>query len=188
MGAAVRERYNVVYLSRLGIAALVPAYLAQWVCFDVAAPDGWPRAVVPVLHFWRPLISVVPGGDQPFMFRAVRFVGQVRAAGIPTRFPGFPGHSHLHSKRAADSRLWPSSRFLYDTLYQWRVVAVKCFWGGRYVTIFPPYARRPDHGNGALFLCGTHTLRQPPTTPGTPHTDDIKPVVPDSPLCRTPPP
>ena len=101
MGAAVRERYNVVNLSRLGIAALAPAYLAQWVCFDIAAPDGWPRAVVPVLHFWRPLISVVPGGDQPFMFRAVRFVGQVRAAGIPARFHGFPGHSHLHSKRAA---------------------------------------------------------------------------------------
>ena len=101
MGAAVRERYNVVNLSRLGIAPLAPAYLAQWVCFDIAAPDGWPRAVVPVLHFWRPLISVVSGGDQPFMFRAVRFVGQVRAAGIPARFPGFPGHSHLHSKRAA---------------------------------------------------------------------------------------
>ena len=188
MGAAVRERNNVVYLSRLGIAALALAYLAQWVRFDVAAPDGWPRAVVPVLHFWRPLISVVPGGDQPFMFRAVRFVGQVRAAWIPARFPGFPGHSHLHSKRAADIRLWPSSRFLYDTLYQWQVVAVKCFWGGRYVTIFQLYARRPCRENGALFLYGIHTHPRPPTTPGTPHTDDIKPAVPDSPLCRIPPP
>ena len=76
MGAAVRERNNVVYLSRLGIAALALAYLAQWVCFDVAAPDGWPRAVVPVLHFWRPLRSVVLGRDQPLVFRAVRFIGQ----------------------------------------------------------------------------------------------------------------
>ena len=98
MGAAVRERYNVVNLSRLGIAPLAPAYLAQWVCFDIAAPDGWPRAVVPVFHFWRPLISVVPGGDQPFVIRAVGFIGQVRAAGIPARLPWLPGHGHLHDK------------------------------------------------------------------------------------------
>ena len=54
---------------------LTSAHFAQRMGSDEPAPDGWPRAVVPLLHFWRPLISVVPGSDQPFVIRAVRFVG-----------------------------------------------------------------------------------------------------------------
>lgn len=80
--------------------ALAPTHLTQGMCRDIPAPDGWPRAVVPLLHFWRPLISVVPGGDQPFVIRAVRFVGQIRTAGIPAGFLWFPWHCRLHSKRA----------------------------------------------------------------------------------------
>ena len=79
MGAAIRERENVMHFSRWRNPALAPAHLAQRMRRDIPAPDGWPHAVVPVFHLWRPLISVVPGGDQPLMLRAVRFIGQGRA-------------------------------------------------------------------------------------------------------------
>ena len=101
MSAAIRERENVMHFRCRSDPTLAPAHFAQGMRHDIPAPDGWPHAVVPLLHFWCPLISVVPGGDQPFMLRAERFIGQGRAARIPTRFPWFPGHSHLHSKRAA---------------------------------------------------------------------------------------
>ena len=101
MGSAIRERENVMHFRCRSNSALAPTHLAQGMRRDIPAPDGWPHAVVPLLHFWRPLISVVPGGDQPFVIRAVRFVGEIRTAGIPAGFLWFPWHCRLHSKRAA---------------------------------------------------------------------------------------
>ena len=76
MGAAICQRNNVVNLPRLGIFPLALAHFAQGMGGNIAAPDGWPRALVPLLHLWRPLISVVLGGGQPLVIRAVRFIGQ----------------------------------------------------------------------------------------------------------------
>jgi len=90
-----------MHFRRRSNPAFAPAHLTQGMRRDIPAPDGWPHAVVPLLHLWRPLISVVPGGDQPFVIRAVRFVGQIRTAGIPAGFLWFPWHCRLHSKRAA---------------------------------------------------------------------------------------
>lgn len=90
-----------MHFRRRSNPTLAPAYFAQGMRCDIPAPDGWPHAVVPLLHFWRPLISVVPGGDQPLVIRAVRFVGQIRTAGIPAGFLWFPWHCRLDSKRAA---------------------------------------------------------------------------------------
>jgi hypothetical protein len=75
MGAAVCQREYMVYFARLGIPALAEAHLAQGMAREESAPDGWPRSLVPLLHIWRPLISVVLGRDQPLVFRAVRIIG-----------------------------------------------------------------------------------------------------------------
>ena len=101
MSSAIRERENVMNFRRRSNPGLTPAHFAQGMRRDIPAPDGWPHAVVPLFRFWRPLISVVPGGDQPFVIRAVRFVGEIRTAGIPAGFLWFPWHCRLHSKRAA---------------------------------------------------------------------------------------
>jgi len=51
MGAAISQRDNVVYFLRRRNPALAPAYLAERIRCNVPAPDGWPHAVVPFLHF-----------------------------------------------------------------------------------------------------------------------------------------
>ena len=98
MAAAVCQREYMVYFARLGVPALAEAHLAQGMARQESAPDGWPRSLVPLFHFWRPLISVVLDRDQPLVLRAVRFIGQGRAAGISTGFLWLPWHCFLHEK------------------------------------------------------------------------------------------
>ena len=51
MGATVCQRENVVYFLRRRDPALAPAYLAERIRYNVPAPNSWPHAVVPFLHF-----------------------------------------------------------------------------------------------------------------------------------------
>ena len=51
MSAAICQRDNVVYFLRRRDLALAPAYLAEWMRCNVPAPNGWPHAIVPFLHF-----------------------------------------------------------------------------------------------------------------------------------------
>ena len=100
MGAARRQRNNVMHLRSRRHPALAPAHFAQGMRGNEPAPNGWPRAVVPLLHFRRSAVAIVPGRDQLLVRRAVLPVRQLRAAGIATGVLGFSWHSRLHSKSA----------------------------------------------------------------------------------------
>ena len=100
MGAARRQRNDVVYLRSRRHPALAPAHFAQGMRGNKPAPNGWPRAVVPFLHFRRSAVAIVPGRDQLLVRRAVLPVRQLRAAGIAAGMLGFSWHSRLHSKSA----------------------------------------------------------------------------------------
>ena len=100
MGAARRQRNDMVHLRSCRHPALAPAHFAQGMRGNEPAPNGWPRAVVPLLHFRRSAVAIVLGRDQLLVRRAVLPVRQLRAAGIATGVLGFSWHSRLHSKSA----------------------------------------------------------------------------------------
>ena len=93
MGAARRQRNDVVYLRSRRHPAFAPAHFAQGMRGNKPAPNGWPRAVVPLLHFRRSAVAIVPGRDQLLVRRAVLPVRQLRAAGIAAGVLGFSWHS-----------------------------------------------------------------------------------------------
>lgn len=100
MGAARRQRNDMVHLRSRRHPALAPAHLAQGMRGNKPAPNGWPRAVVPLLHFRRSAVAIVLGRDQLLVYRAVLPVRQLRAAGIAAGMLGLSWHSRLHSKSA----------------------------------------------------------------------------------------
>ena len=100
MGAARRQRNDVVYLRSRRHPALPAAHFAQGMRGNKPAPNRWPRAIVPLLHFRRSAVAIVPGRDQLLVRRAVLPVRQLRAAGTAARVLGFSWHSRLHSKSA----------------------------------------------------------------------------------------
>ena len=92
MGTARRQRNDVVYLRSHRHPALSPAHFAQGMRGNKPAPNGWPRAIVPLLHFRRSAVAIVLGRDQLPVRRAVLPVRQLRAAGIAAGMLGFSGH------------------------------------------------------------------------------------------------
>ena len=104
MSAAVCQRDNVVYFLRRRDPTFAPAYLAERVRCNVPAPDGWPHAVVPLLHFRRSAVAIVLGRDQLLVRRAVLPVRQLRAAGISAGTLGFHGHGYFFFLRRKISR------------------------------------------------------------------------------------
>nr|DAU01001.1 MAG TPA: hypothetical protein [Caudoviricetes sp.] len=92
MGAACRQRNNMMHLRSHRHPVLAPAHFTQGMHGNKPAPNGWPRAVVPFLHFRRSAVAIVLGRDQLLVRRAVLPVRQLRAAGIAAGMLGFPGH------------------------------------------------------------------------------------------------
>ena len=68
------------------------AGIAQGMRGNKPAPNGWPRAIVPFLHFLRSTVAIVLGRDQLLVRRAVLPVRQLRAAGIAAWMLWFSGH------------------------------------------------------------------------------------------------
>ena len=82
MGTARRQRNDVVYLRSRRHLALAPAHFTQGMRGNKPAPNRWPRAIVPFLHFRRSAVAIVLGRDQFLVRRAVLPVRQLRAARV----------------------------------------------------------------------------------------------------------
>ena len=82
----------MVHLRSRRHSALPAAHFAQGMRGNEPAPNGWPRAIVPLLHFRRSAVAIVLGRDQLLVRRAVLPVRQLRAAGIAAGMLGFPWH------------------------------------------------------------------------------------------------
>ena len=98
MSAAICQRDNVVYFLRCRDTAFAPAYLAERIRCNVPAPDGWPHAVVPFLHFRCSTVAIVLGCDQLLVRRTIQSIRKLRAAGIPAGLLRLSRHTFLHTK------------------------------------------------------------------------------------------
>ena len=99
MGAAIGQRDHVVYFLRRRDPALAPAYLAERMRCHMPAPNRWPHAVVPFLHFRCSTMAIVLGCDQLLVHRTIQSIRKLRAAGIAAGLLRLSRHTFLQYKR-----------------------------------------------------------------------------------------
>ena len=114
MGAALRQRQDMVDFFGRGDFTGPLALLAQWVGCDIAVTNPLPCAAIPALAGRIALVLVVMRRDDFLVFLAIAPGVQARAAGIGTGALGFVWHT--------DCRLLPAKRkppqlFLRRPLY-----------------------------------------------------------------------
>ncbi len=96
MGAALRQRTDVVDFRRRGIASALRAFLAQRMRFDVPGADFLPRAAVTLVDSRVALVLVIPAVLRLLVPVAVQAVRQVRTALVLAWCLGFVRHvNHL---------------------------------------------------------------------------------------------
>lgn len=92
MRAASSQRDDMMHFLRSRNPALAFADLAERMRSNEPAPNCWPCAVVPFLHFRCSTVAIVPGRDQLFVGRTKLLVSESRAAGVAARMLWFPRH------------------------------------------------------------------------------------------------
>lgn len=92
MGAALRERKNVVNLFGLSQNALFVALLAEGVGRNEPIPDTLPGPAVAAANGWAAVVLFIPFGFQLGVFLAEPTFGQLRAAWVRAGPLGFLGH------------------------------------------------------------------------------------------------
>lgn len=92
MGAAMRERKNVVYLLRWGDPAFLLTLLAQRVRRDISVAYAFPCSTVSAARCWITVKLFISSRFLLGMFLTVPSIGKVRTAGIRARTSWTSGH------------------------------------------------------------------------------------------------
>ena len=93
MGAALRDRFDVMHLLDRGEASFLQTHLAEGMLLHIAVPDTLPSSAVLFVDVWAAFILVVPVAFQLLVLRTVALVRKPCTAGVRTRFLRTSWHS-----------------------------------------------------------------------------------------------
>ena len=92
VGAALRQRLDVVYLLGRGDPSLLLTHLTQWMLCNMPVSDAFPRSAVPAAHSWVSVVLLVAFVLLLLMFLTEPAVRKLRAAGMGARALWFSWH------------------------------------------------------------------------------------------------
>ena len=93
VGAALRQRLDVVYLLGRGDPSLLLTYLTQWMLCNMPVSDAFPRSAVPAAHSRVPVVLLVAFVLLLLMFLTEPAVRKPGTAGVGARALWFSWHT-----------------------------------------------------------------------------------------------
>ena len=94
VGAALRQRLDVVYLLGRGDPSLLLTHLTQWMLCNMPVSDAFPRSAVPAAHSRVPVILLVAFVLLLLMFLTEPAVRKPRTARVGARALWFSWHTY----------------------------------------------------------------------------------------------